>query len=117
METASKVLKNQMSQNYIMGLPFSVEDQKIRRVIKEAYKAGFEKAEGRLPLVKKPSHKIIITKIVKYLNSSGAEHLRFWQALYNMNIVSKIDIGRVNEFRIKDDHNISDKKLIERLRE
>ncbi len=66
----------------------------------------------------KQSHKEILSKIESYLSQPGAEHLRFWQALYNMHIVVPEDAEWTKEsigIDIKDDHNISDASLIARI--
>lgn len=64
----------------------------------------------------KQSHKEILDKIEKYLDRPGSEHLRFWQALFNMNIVEfKSDPQENGNYQIKDDHNISDEKLLKRI--
>lgn len=65
----------------------------------------------------KPEHKQILDKIEDYLNAPGAQHLRFWQALYNMDVVVFEDKPQANgNYRIKDDHHISDDKLLERIK-
>lgn len=65
----------------------------------------------------KPEHRQILDKLEDYLNHPGAEHLRFWQALYNMDVVVFDKSTPDNEpFTIKDDHNISDKALLKRIK-
>lgn len=56
----------------------------------------------------KTEHKAIMYLIEEYLEKNG-EHLRFWQALYNMGIT--VFDGE----DISDDYNISDQQLIERI--
>lgn len=65
----------------------------------------------------KKEHEIILDKITSYLSKPGSEHLRFWQALYNLGIIKihTIDTGIHFESWVRDDHNISDKDLIERM--
>ena len=66
----------------------------------------------------KAEHEQILDKIKVYLSQPGAEHLRFWQALYNMDIVVFEDnMNKEGTYSIKDDHNISDQKLIDRIKE
>lgn len=69
----------------------------------------------------KQSHKDILNKIETYLSEPGAEHLRFWQALYNMNVVKENKRFDEKEeivlpITIKDDYNISDEALLKRIK-
>ena len=65
----------------------------------------------------KPEHKQILEKLEDYLSHPEAEHLRFWQALFNAEVVVFEDRPKQDGlFSIKDDYNISDKKLLERLK-
>lgn len=65
----------------------------------------------------KKEHEIILDKITSYLSEPGSEHLRFWQALYNMKIIKMHIVDeRIPDIRVIDDHNISDKDLIERIK-
>jgi len=69
----------------------------------------------------KKSHKEILKRIEKELSKPEAEHLRFWQAMYNIDLViennyfdEKGDI--VLPITIKDDYSISDKDLLKRIK-
>lgn len=66
----------------------------------------------------KQEHKEILDKIEKYLSQPGAEHLRFWQALFGMNVVRFEDEKPLPDgnYRIKDDYNISDNELLKRIK-
>lgn len=67
----------------------------------------------------KKEHKEILNKIEKYLSQPGSEHLRFWQALRNIDVI-KFEESGVNNSNYKypkpiDDYNISDKELLNRI--
>lgn len=69
----------------------------------------------------KASHREILDKIETYLEQPGAEHLRFWQALYGMGVVK--ENKRFDErgeiilpITITDDFNISDEALLKRIK-
>ena len=69
----------------------------------------------------KESHREILNKIEVYLEQPGADHLRFWQALYGMGVVE--ENKRFDErgeivlpITIKDDFNISDEALLKRIK-
>lgn len=69
----------------------------------------------------KTEHKQILKKIEKYLSQPGCEHLRFWQAMRNMDIIKFEEIrkhndSRWNESKPIDDYNISDEDLLKRIR-
>ena len=65
----------------------------------------------------KQSHKEILVKIEKYLSSPGVEHLRFWQALRNCNIICYEEKSNSHEVpNVKDDYNISDNELLKRIK-
>jgi len=64
----------------------------------------------------KKEHRVIIDQIEKYFEQPDAEHLRFWQGLFNMGVV--VFENQINEafnYSIDDDYNISDKNLIKRI--
>lgn len=63
----------------------------------------------------KQSHRNILNKLEDYLNQPGAEHLRFWQALYGCGIIRGEMVDRENQIII-DDFNIKDEQLIKRIR-
>lgn len=68
----------------------------------------------------KQSHKEILNKLEGYLNREGSEHLRFWQALYNCDmLIENRKLDGEDEITlpitIKDDYNISDEVLLKRL--
>lgn len=65
----------------------------------------------------KKSHRDILSKIESYLSQPGAEHLRFWQAMRNCNIIEYEDIEHDfgMEYRVVDDYNISDEALLKRI--
>ena len=65
----------------------------------------------------KKEHREILNKIEKYLERPGAEHLRFWQALRNCNVIEYEDIEHDfgMEYRVVDDYNIADGKLLKRI--
>lgn len=74
----------------------------------------------------KAEHRKILDKIENYLEKPGAENLRFWQALYNMNVIRQelesvpsTKLWGTPELlpRIVDDHNISDAALLKRINE
>lgn len=69
----------------------------------------------------KKSHKEILNRIEKVLSQPGAEHLRFWQAMYNIDLV--VENNRFDKngdielpITIKDDYNISDEELLKRIK-
>jgi len=69
----------------------------------------------------KKTHREIMNKLETYLNQEGSEHLRFWQALYNCDmVIENKRMDRDNKIilpiTIKDDYNISDNELIKRLK-
>lgn len=62
----------------------------------------------------KDKHKAILFLIQEYLEKNG-EHLRFWQALYNLGVIE----GKIEDddrLHIVDDYNISDEELLERVK-
>lgn len=65
----------------------------------------------------KESHREILNKIEEYLEQDGSEHLRFWQALRNMNLIEYQDTytGKHLEVQVVDDYDISDKALLKRI--
>lgn len=72
----------------------------------------------------KKSHRDILNKIEKYLKQPGAEQLRFWQALYGINIIrGELKVKQGNFWDapdiitvIKDDFNISDESLLKQMK-
>ena len=72
----------------------------------------------------KPEHRQILNKIEEYLKQPGAEHLRFWQALYGMGVIKgEMKIKQAFHFEmpeliteIIDDFNISDEVLLKRIK-
>ena len=67
----------------------------------------------------KIEHKIILDLLHIYFSQNGAEDLRFWQGLYNCGIIRSetFDTGVEVEQYILDDYNISDEKLIKKLKD
>ena len=73
----------------------------------------------------KKEHKDILNKLEEYLSRPGAEHLRFWQAIYNIGIIES-DLKTLptrtswelagTTSVIRDEHNISDEKLFKRIK-
>lgn len=69
----------------------------------------------------KKEHKEILNKIEKYLKQPGSEHLRFWQAMRNIDVIKFEEIktynnSEWNECKPIDDYNISDEDLLKRIR-
>lgn len=66
----------------------------------------------------KAEHKQILSKIEDYLNQPGSEYLRFWQAMRNMDLIvyNDVDTHMHIERQVIDDYNISDEKLLKRLK-
>lgn len=65
----------------------------------------------------KVEHRQILDKIEEYLKQPGSEHLRFWQALFNIDVISPSDVANpYGVFLIKDDYNIDDKKLLNKIK-
>ena len=64
----------------------------------------------------KKEHRLILNKIEKYLGRPGAEHLRFWQALYNLDITRGEWDAKTTIMQIKDDHSVSDEDLLKRIK-
>lgn len=60
----------------------------------------------------KATHRKILNKIEAYLNTDGAEHLRFTQALFNLGI-NQFDPN--TEFTFRDNHNDSDEEIIGKI--
>ncbi|MFT6125766.1 MAG: hypothetical protein ACJAVA_000207 [Flavobacteriaceae bacterium] len=68
----------------------------------------------------KKEHREILDKIEEYLEQPGAEHLRFWQAMRNCNLIEFKEVkvhndSQWNEFIPVDDYNIADEKLLKRI--
>lgn len=70
-------------------------------------------------------HREILDKLEEYLNQPGAEHLRFWQALYGAGVIkgdlktsSFISTPDIPEavLVIRDDFNLSDNELLKRMK-
>lgn len=72
----------------------------------------------------KPEHREILNKLEAYLEQPGAEHLRFWQALYGVGVIKgdfkplKINGVEVPNMiiSIRDDFNLSDEDLLKRMK-
>lgn len=62
----------------------------------------------------KDSHRKILDLIEEYLSQDGAEHLRFTQALYNLNIYSQVECG--GGFFLEDNYNDLDSWVISRIK-
>lgn len=61
----------------------------------------------------KATHRKILDKIAQYLETEGADHLRFTQALFNLGINEFED--RPDDFVFRDNHNDSDEEVIGRI--
>ena len=61
----------------------------------------------------KKEHKEILNKIEDYLEQPGSEHLRFTQALYNLNIYSQVEVGGC--FFLVDNYNDLDEWVLTRI--
>lgn len=61
----------------------------------------------------KETHRKILNKLEEYLNKEGSEHLRFTQALFNIDINSQVQ----NEcgFFFRDNHNDADIQVLHRI--
>lgn len=66
----------------------------------------------------KKEHREILNKIEEYLEQPGVEELRFFQALFNINLIKFEDIPYISNgvYQIKDDYNISDDALLKRMK-
>jgi len=69
----------------------------------------------------KNEHKEIIDKITEYFNRTECNDLRFWQGLRNMDIIRYEETYRHpnpihNTFNPVDDYNISDERLLKRIK-
>jgi hypothetical protein len=62
----------------------------------------------------KAKHREILDLLEEYLSQEGAEHLRFTQALYNLNIYSQVEIG--GSFFLVDNYNDLDSWVIQRIK-
>ena len=64
----------------------------------------------------KATHQKILDKIAEYLETEGAEHLRFTQALFNLGINEfEEDQVHTDSFVFRDNHNDSDEEVIGRI--
>lgn len=61
----------------------------------------------------KKEHREILNKIEEYLEQPGAEHLRFTQALYNLNIYSQVEVG--GAYFLSDNYNDLDSWVLTRI--
>jgi hypothetical protein len=69
----------------------------------------------------KKEHREILNKIEKYLEQPGVEHLRFWQAMRNCNLIEFKEVkihndSQWNDYVPVDDYNTTDERLLKRLK-
>lgn len=66
----------------------------------------------------KLEHALILKKLEDYFEQDGAEHLRFFQGLYNIGIIRTESVNTAfgTEVKIKDDYNIKDNELIKNIK-
>lgn len=62
----------------------------------------------------KKSHKEILDLIEQYLSQDGSEHLRFTQALYNLDIYKQVECD--GGFFLVDNYNDLDSWVISRIK-
>lgn len=62
----------------------------------------------------KKQHREILDLIEEYLSQDEAEHLRFTQALYNLDIYSQVECG--GGFSLADNYNDLDSWVISRIK-
>lgn len=62
----------------------------------------------------KKQHREILDLIEQYLSQEGAEHLRFTQALYNLDIYKQVEVG--GSFFLADNYNDLDSWVIGRIK-
>lgn len=66
----------------------------------------------------KLEHALILKKLEEYFEQDGADKLRFWQGLYNAEVIreEKVDRGNYIDYVIKDDYNIKDSEILNNIK-